>query len=83
MRFTVVWSSDAESDLAEMWLSSPDRASIASAADSIDSILGEDADVRGESREESCRVLFVPPLGIDFEVSTEDRMVRVVAVWRY
>jgi hypothetical protein len=36
----------------------------------------------GESRAGNLRVAFVPPLGIDFKVFPEDRLVHVVTVWK-
>ena len=82
MKFTVVWKPAAERHLMEIWMLAADRDAVAKAADALDAMLAFNADQKGESREEGTRVTFVAPLGIDFEVSVDDRQVRVLSVWR-
>jgi hypothetical protein len=55
---------------------------VAAAGDEIDAILREDAHLRGESRQGRVRILFIAPLAIDFEVVQDDRVARVLTVWR-
>ena len=81
MRYTVLWTRLAEDDLTSIWLDAEDRAVVSEAANQIDRNLSLDAHDRGESREGNCRILFVPPLGAEFELNPLDRTVRVVAVW--
>jgi hypothetical protein len=81
MRFTVLWTRDAENDLAALWLDAADRSVIASAVATIDGLLKVEPLACGESREGPLRIMFVPPLGIDFEVLDDDRIVYVHAVW--
>jgi plasmid stabilization system protein ParE len=81
MTYTVVWTPTAERDLAEMWLNAVDRNAVASAANTIDVVLRDDPLSQGESRIESTRIMFVRPLGIDFDVVRDDRTVYVLAVW--
>ena len=50
MKYTVVWAPKAEEELADLWVNSPDRADIASAADAIDAMLRARPTERGESR---------------------------------
>jgi hypothetical protein len=83
MRYTVLWTPMAEQDLAELWLDSADREAIRSAADTLDRLLSVDAQVRGESRYESLRVVHAVPLGVDIDVDEENRMVWVLRVWRF
>ncbi len=78
MKYTVFWTPSAERNLAELWLQSPDREVIRSAADTLDSLLRVDAHRRGESRYESLRVLLAAPLGIDVDVDENDRTVWVL-----
>lgn len=78
MKYTVVWARSAEDRLTEIWLDAEDRESIAAAANAIDEALAEDAHQRGESRTETARVMFVRPLGVDFEVRQGDRIARVL-----
>ena len=81
MRYTVVWTPTAEQDLASVWLTAPDREAVNSAANTIDHLLGRDPETRGESRAGTSRILFVPPLGVDFDVQADDRIVYVLTVW--
>ena len=82
MKFTVVWSCEAEDDLAELWLDAETRAEIVAAAREVDDALREDAHLLGERRYSRFRVLYSDPLAVDFEVKVEDRIVRVIAIWR-
>jgi plasmid stabilization system protein ParE len=82
MRYTVLWSPDAEGDLASIWLAATDRADVTAAGDRIDVLLREDAHLQGESRHGRLRILFVLPLAVDFEVLEDDRIARVLTVWR-
>jgi plasmid stabilization system protein ParE len=83
MIFTVLWTPDAEQELAAVWLSAEDRNAVTSAAHGIDALLRVDPQTRGESRQHEVRVLFAPPLGVDFEVVEGDRTVYVLAVWSF
>jgi plasmid stabilization system protein ParE len=82
MRFTVVWSPDAESDLADIWIHADDRDAVSRASNELDRALAHDPNDQGESREEGVRITFAGPLGINFEVNAADRQARVIAVWR-
>ena len=81
MNDTVVWQPEASRRLATIWTQAADRSAIAKAAHVIDKALGAAPQEAGESREEGFRVRFERPLGVVFEVSPQDRLVRVVAVW--
>ena len=83
MKYTVLWARPAEQELAAIWTRATDRARITSAANSIDIVLSEDAQEQGESREGTLRILFAPPLGVEFDVVEEDRIVHVLAVWSF
>ena len=82
MRYTVLWSPDAENDLAAIWLDASDRSAVTAAGNQIDALLRQDAHLQGESRYGRLRILFIPPLAIDFEVIHDDRIARVLTVWR-
>ena len=81
MKYTVVWVPSAEQDLATLWMESADRNTMASAANTIDAVLREDPQQRGESRFGAVRMLIVPPLGVNFKVLEADRLVKVGSVW--
>ncbi len=82
MKFTVLWSPDAENDLATLWLNADNRAEISAAADAIDAILRDDAHFLGEYRSGRVRILYSPPLAIHFEVLEDDCIARVLTVWQ-
>ncbi len=82
MRYSVLWTPDAENDLASIWVVADNRADVTAAGDEIDAILREDAHLKGESRHGRLRILFVAPLAIDFEVMQDDCIARVLTVWR-
>ena len=83
MRYTVLWSPDAENDLAAIWQAANDRSSVTAAGNQIDALLRQDTHLQGESRYGRLRILFIPPLAIDFEVIHDDRIARVLTVWRW
>jgi plasmid stabilization system protein ParE len=83
MTFTVLWTPTAEQELASIWLSAEDRNAVTSAAHTIDTLLRTDPETRGESRQGTLRVLFVPPLGVDFDVVADDRIVYVLSAWSF
>jgi plasmid stabilization system protein ParE len=81
MKYTVLWTPPAEEQLAAIWLRAEDRRQVTSAARTIDAMLREDPQERGESRSGTKRIMFAPPLGIDFNVLEDDRLVYVLGVW--
>jgi hypothetical protein len=83
MNYTVLWGSDAERRLAELWLSATDQQAIADAADAIDAALSHNPRAAGESRVGDTRILLESPLGVYFDVSIADRTVFVWMVWRF
>lgn len=81
MSFTVIWTPAAEQDLAALWLTAKDRTAVTSAASEIDRLLQRIPEALGESRFDTVRSFVFPPLGIDFEVLAQDRLVYVLSVW--
>lgn len=81
MRYTVIWSAEAERELADIWNDAADRKSIADAANVLDRELAHAPANLGESRPSGLRIAHYLPLGIRFALSEEDRLVRVLAVW--
>jgi plasmid stabilization system protein ParE len=82
MNWTVIWKTDAESDLAALWTGASDKAAVTEAANQIDLLLRHDPLNTGESRAEDDRIHFEPPLAILFTVDELDRKVFVIRVWR-
>ncbi|MBW3596607.1 MAG: hypothetical protein KY475_04960 [Planctomycetes bacterium] len=83
MKFTVLWTEEAEDELAEIWIAAADRTAITVAANQIDATLRNDATQQGESREGDEHILLAPPLGVLFKALAEDRIAYVFTVWRY
>lgn len=77
----VRWERIALAGLADAWLAarSPERRRIVAAAAEIDRQLATTADTSGESRPGGRRVMFVPPLGVLFRVTSDT--VSVLRVW--
>ena len=83
--FRVRWVKSALNELASLWTSadSATRKAITDAANEIDRRLQRNPETEGESRGGMERILFVPPLGIRFEVDAQRSTVRVLHVWSY
>jgi len=79
---TVVWVDSAAGELSEIWLSAVDRPLITAAARDIDQQLRVQPDAVGESRDGSRRILIAGPLAVSYEIRLDDRIVRVLDVWR-
>ena len=81
MKYTVVWLTSANNELARLWLEAADRDAVSLAAGRIDRLLGMAPLDYGESREFPMRVLLCDPLGVEYKVDDDDRKVLVVSVW--
>jgi len=83
MKFTVVYLSSAEQQLAELWLKASDPTAVTRAADTIDRMLASDPEGAGESRVSTVRILFEEPLAVVYDVRQADLVVKVWAVWQW
>jgi hypothetical protein len=81
MRYTAIYTDQAEQKLADAWMNSPDRSAITIACNSIDEELAEDPETKGDLRFDTVRSLIAGPLGVEFEVVEPDRLVYVLSVW--
>jgi hypothetical protein len=81
MKYTVIWLKSAEQKLADLWTNAPDRNAVA-AADVVDDLLQRDPHSLSESRSESVRLAFQPPLVVLFRVDEPNRKVYVMKVDR-
>ena len=81
MRWTVTWMPSAQQELALVWTLALDRNSVTFASNQIDRILSVDADAVGDLLFDTVRILIVAPLGVEFEVDTDDLQVRVLSIW--
>jgi len=75
-----VYLRPAENHLANAWMTAPDKAAVTAAANTIDDQLRRDPYANSESRSGDTRVMFVPPLGVAYDVNEDDCLVTVWAV---
>jgi hypothetical protein len=83
MIWTAVWTKSSLARLATMWMNAPNQNTVSLAANSIDETLRRDPYALSESRADNARVMFVPPLGVAFDVSDDDSLVTVWGVWQF
>jgi hypothetical protein len=83
MNYTVLWTPDAEQELAALWLDASNRAEVTRASHALDQRLAANGPDEGESRAEDERVVFEAPLGVLIEVRLGERLIRVLHVWTY
>lgn len=80
MNYTVVWKPDAEAELAEFWMNSADRRSLAAAANRLETLLADEPLNAGEGRSGTTRIVFDGHLGLVFDESEADRLVTVLQI---
>jgi hypothetical protein len=83
VKYTVSCTSEADSQLATIWMNADDREAVLQAAQTLDGELERTPLGSGESREPGFRIAFSPPLGVRYRVSEADRLVVIVSFWRY
>ncbi len=81
MTWTVNWTEEAQSQLADIWLRVLDREEITIISREIDLALREHPLDVGEERVPPERVLHIKPLAVLYDVSEADCLVTVYAVW--
>lgn len=81
--YEVRWKRTALDRVTELWLDAPDRTAITAAVDELDRLLARDPQEAGESRSESVRIVFVPPLGVFYEIDEATQIVHVLRVWSF
>jgi len=81
MTRTVVWKPSAQQDLAALWLASSNRKGVTAATHQIERMLATNAENVGQISFDTVSTLVVLPLGVEFEIIEEDRLVWVLSVW--
>ena len=81
--FQVVWLQSALNELAAIWTQADSalRQTITATTHLIDQELQNDPEQKGESRAAGKRVLYALPLGVQFAIDRQRRIVRVAHVW--
>ncbi len=80
IRYTVLWSQQAENELAVLWIDYQNRHEITLDADRIDADLCEDAHLKGLAMTRNLRILSRSPLTVYFRIDRGDRKVLVEGV---
>ena len=78
--FEVTYQPVAEDQLADAWLTAPDRNAVTTAQATIDRLLAADPHGHGRHLTEGLFTLHVPPLQVYFTVDDERKHVWVEAV---
>ncbi|HYV35230.1 MAG TPA: hypothetical protein VE988_05975 [Gemmataceae bacterium] len=81
MIWTVLYAPRAEQELTKSWLAADDRLAMTKSAHAIDRLLANDPENSGQVRFDTVRLLVIPPLGVEYEVFGQDRLVWVLHVW--
>lgn len=82
MTYAVDWAPSALRELAAIWVGAADPAAVTAASHRLEQALAADPLRIGVPRNSSVnRTAVDPPLGIDYEVIEDDKVVRVVRVW--
>lgn len=79
-RYTVVHSIWVDEELAELWLTATNRASVTAASNAIDRELREGAESKGELIRGDLRKLALGPLWVYYTVHPDDRLVKLWSV---
>ena len=80
MNYTVDWTEDALTALADIWLISSHRAEINPAQNRIDRLLSGDPHRYGTEVSEDLYFLEVSPLRVQFEIAEQEHLVSIVHV---
>lgn len=82
MNYTIIWEPPAENDLAAVWVRAADRNAVTAAAHRLDQDLARDPYGRGfPVGSPQTRTAAEWPLGIDYDIVEDDKLVRIVRVW--
>jgi hypothetical protein len=83
--FRVEWVQIALDELTNIWMQADSslRKAITSSTHMIDRELQDNPFQQSEFRDDEERVLFVYPLGVQFEVDLQERIIWVLHVWRF
>jgi hypothetical protein len=82
VNYRVVWTPAAEQELAAVWLAAPDRTAVTAASFRLDQDLSREPYNIGFDRDQPVnRTATDLPLGVDYEIVEEDKLVRVLRVW--
>lgn len=81
MNFTVIWTPEAEQQLAAVWLAAADQSAVSRAAHAIERDLARNPDALGDSLFDTVRAVIRHPIGVEYEVIGEFAEVYIMTVW--
>ena len=82
MNYSVLWPKESLDELATAWMSSSDRDAVTEASYLLEQELQNDPYACGFDRGvPTDRTAVHLPLGIEFEIIEEDKLVRILRVW--
>ncbi len=82
MNYAVIWVPTAEDELMKVWIAAPDQLAVTQAAHRLEQALIQHPFAIGIVRNSSVnRTATDFPLGIDYEIIEDDKLVRVLRVW--
>lgn len=80
MKYTVVWTSEAQDSLCELYMAVSNRAELSRIVENIEAELARRPESLGESRHTGCRVAMESHIGLTFEIHPDDCMVQVIQI---
>ncbi len=81
MKYRVLFTKSAQSELAQIWIDAEDRAAVTAASFAVQGLLESRPLQTGESRKSSVnRIVIAPPLLFEYIVIEDDKKVRVIHV---
>ncbi len=80
MSYAVEWDPTAEQELSDIWMNAADPGEVTQAVNEVERRLKYMPLASGESRSGRGRVLFEPPLVVDYEVNTGSTAVVIRSV---
>ena len=82
MKYTVIWSPQAESALAEAWLDAANRNAVSAASSTLERAIGKFPLRVGRPLASSVnRIAVISPLEIAFDIIEDDKKVIVQSCW--
>ena len=80
--YTVIWVPTAKDELIAVWIVAPDQLAVTQAAHRLDRHCAQHPFAIGIARNSSVnRTATDFPLGIDYEIIEDDKLVRILRVW--
>jgi hypothetical protein len=80
--YEVIWLDPVLEKLAAVWVESPDRTLVTSAAEAIDFVPSHEPREFGVWLRGTTYVIFAEPIVVIFDIIEDDHHVRILDLWR-